>query len=205
MAQRIFRKADEEMKRIDNIGDTAWCSHHRDFHHISEFSSHSSRHNGLDGICRNGRNSINKKPLPKAKLAWRAIQERCLNKDGKHPSYFDVECRVSRKDFEDWYVIECEKWMKENPNKIPSVDRLDKHYEIGKIRIIEYGENSRIQSRNKNVHAKEGMAWCSSHQEYHPIEFFSKARNRINGLNANCKEITRKLDREQYQREKNKQ
>jgi 5-methylcytosine-specific restriction endonuclease McrA len=44
--------------------------------------------------------------------------------------------------------------------------------------------------------APAGFAWCSAHQEFHPVDAFGRDRSRANGLSGNCKAWKRVAQRD---------
>lgn len=85
----------------------------------------------------------NKTPEGKAARAWNCMKSRAGNRCGKQPSYVDVELRMTREEFLVWAIPEFEKKLAEDPNECWTIDRLEKHYELGKIEIVSKSENTR--------------------------------------------------------------
>jgi len=81
-------------------------------------------------------------PHGKAAIAWRGIVGR-LRKPELYPSYKHIQLKMTRKEFMDWAVPEISKFMKENPDIKPSIDRQDSegNYEISNIRVISHAQN----------------------------------------------------------------
>jgi hypothetical protein len=60
------------------------------------------------------------------------------------PSYKHVEIQITRDSFCGWAKPKIEEFLKQNPSRIPSVDRINPkgHYSIGNIRIMDLYENT---------------------------------------------------------------
>lgn len=98
---------------------------------------------------------------------------------------------MSRSDFLAWALPAYAEWMQANLGLTPSLDRIKPagHYEIGNLRILERGENSRLATGNLNVHAPEGMAWCGGQcKRYLPQSAFQRMQRAFNGLQKRCRE-----------------
>ena len=131
-----------------------------------------------------------KTPKGWATTAWANIVGRLRHDE----DYADVELRLTREEFVAWCVPAVTRWWKKNPGGKPSVDRIkdNGHYELGNIRILAAGENSRRRAYNKNSKAPPGKAWCSGHKAYLSINLFSPAPSRPPlGVNNRCKECKR--------------
>lgn len=128
-------------------------------------------------------------PRGRAHRAWYNIVDRAGNANGKSPAYADVELRMTQTEFLAWAVPEYSRWMKRNPEKIPSIDRRnqDGHYELGNIRIIEFAKNSRRKKWNKNVNAPTGQAWCCDCKSYKLKEDFCKDKTSFHGVSYICR------------------
>lgn len=104
--------------------------------------------------------------------------------------YKGIEVRMTRRTFEAWARPILTVWVKENPHRRPSIDRIDPrgHYEIGNIQIISTVENAmRTRSHKPNMAAPKGKAWCSDCREYYSKLDFYKCRSTWNGLSQRCK------------------
>jgi hypothetical protein len=133
----------------------------------------------------------------RTKMMWSNICNRVSNCNGRNPSYAHVELRMTKNEFVRWAVPALTRWMNKNPGLRPSVDIRDGgHYEVINLRILELGENARLQSRNRNVYAPVGMAWCARHKEYLSVACFGKRKNAMNGLMSSCRECQRRYMRE---------
>jgi hypothetical protein len=161
------------------------------------FYRNRSRKDGLTVRCIECSKKYNREyfgsPHGKAIVAWNNISGRATNSNGDNPSYADVELRMDRDEFIKWFVPEMEKWMAENPGIRGSVDRIrdEGHYEIGNLRIISMVANARKSMARKNVHAPDGMAWCSMCKAYLTVVSFHKNRSEFNGLQGRCKECNK--------------
>ena len=123
--------------------------------------------------------------------AWKHINERAENHDGKNPAYADVLIKITQSQFLEWcsdaYNVARQKY---GQTKL-SIDRIDNdgHYELGNLQIIPHSENAKKDK--PNVCAPEGMAWCGRCQIYWPRNCFYKNRNAYNGLASRCKSCCR--------------
>jgi hypothetical protein len=79
-------------------------------------------------------------PKGRASHTWYAM----LSRAGKKKGYEHVEVKMTKEQFLEWAVPKYEKWFKEHPNVVPSINRLDSkgHYEINNIEMISMRENS---------------------------------------------------------------
>lgn len=82
-------------------------------------------------------------PHGKAAIAWRGIVGR-LRKPELYPSYKHIQLKMTRNEFMNWAISAISKFMKENPNVKPSIDRQDSegNYELTNLRVISHAENS---------------------------------------------------------------
>lgn len=111
----------------------------------------------------------------KTRQAWHRICSRSLNADGNHPTYANIENRLDRREFEEWYgkgyFDGC------------SVDRIDNygHYQMSNIALIPHGENSKKSSIHVNFWAPTNSRWCCVCREYLSIDLFYKnaAKNTV--------------------------
>lgn len=131
-------------------------------------------------------------PAGRANRMWRGMIARANNSDGDHPTYADVELRMSRDEFISWAIPVLEEWYLKNPDVVPTVDRIENsgHYELGNLRFISGTENTHFRGTNRNVHGPEGHAWCSLCKRYLPSEHFSKDASSQHGLQNKCKDCT---------------
>jgi len=135
-------------------------------------------------------------PHGKAVCTWTQINERAENKNGKCPTYANVKVLMTREEWLEWAVPEYEKAMKKWPNERISVNRLDQHYEIGKLEIIPHRENVIQKPSNKNVHAPDGMAWCGRCKAYLDTKDFHKCKTYAKGVYCYCINCTAALYQE---------
>lgn len=128
-------------------------------------------------------------PIGRANAMWQGIQRRSHNNDGMHPTYRDVDIRMTKEEFLLWAVPALREWYAHSPQSTPTLDRIDSsgHYEISNLRLLTAKENTHYRGSNKNVYAPKGMAWCSVCKTYLPkINFYSDSR-KMNGLQTRCK------------------
>ena len=123
-------------------------------------------------------------PSAMALRAWHSLVSRTKN----HKDYQHVKVLMSRNDFLTWALPEFDAWMRANPELRPSVDRIEPsgHYELGNIRVLERGQNSRRARKNHNVYAPAGQAWCGRCKAYKTVGEFSKNKINYNGLQQYC-------------------
>jgi hypothetical protein len=138
------------------------------------------------------------RPRRRAFRAWQMIERRCMNRDGRNPSYASVELRLTKDAFLVWAIPAFTAYYEQHPEVLqshdprdwPSVDRIrgDGHYEAGNLQILAMGENARLNGQHRHVSAPDGMAWCSTHRQYHPRGAFARHAARYNGLQKHCKQ-----------------
>lgn len=184
-----------------------YCPHCKKELAASFFYLNSHRKSGLSILCKTCHKLYESSPERRAKRTWNTINCRS---GGRQKSYADVLVLMTRNEFLNWAIPEYKKWMRNNPNMTPSLDRIDpsKHYSINNIRIIERGENCRLSRNHMNVHAPNGTAWCHSCKEYLDISYFWKSKSSYNGLQKRCKQcqteaINRSHDLQVYRRQTN--
>jgi len=139
---------------------------------------------------------IHQTPLYRAKAAYNLMQARCLNKNGKNPTYADVELRVTLDVWLSWAIPEYERFQREHPGATPNVSRIgDKgHYELGNIRLLTVSENCREQEgRGEYSRKEDGTKKCSCCKIIQGSEQFRKNRSRHDGLGAQCKTCMKKF------------
>ena len=128
-------------------------------------------------------------PEGRASSAWTSMLDRVGNRRGKTPTYANIHVRMTRGEFLAWATPVLAEWMRENPGKTPSLDRIDghDHYRIGNLRFVTRVENTRTRTSNKNIHAPTGMAWCGICKSYLSQSRFHRESRRANGLSTRCK------------------
>lgn len=131
-------------------------------------------------------------PTTKAIAVWHGILQRAGNASGRHPTYANIEVRMSRAEFLAWAVPAYRRFERKNPGSRASVDRKDPdgHYEIRNLRVIAMVANQRLAKANKNIHAPKGKAWCAICRSYKPKEAFDKNSTSWHRLSSYCKECT---------------
>lgn len=156
----------------------------------SSFYKHSGRKNGASILCKSCYKEYEASPERRAKRTWNTLHCRVRMQS----SYDGIEIRMTRKEFLCWAIPQYQAWMNANPDDCPSLDRKDPkaHYQIGNLRILERGENSRLASNHPNVFAPLGMAWCGTHKAYLPVQNFQRCQSNFNGLQQRCAECQNK-------------
>lgn len=142
--------------------------------------------------------AIHRTPLYRAKAAYNGMLARCLNKNGKNPTYANVEIRMSLSEWLAWAIPEYTKFLAEHPNEKPNAARVgDKgHYEIGNIRIITMTQNCEEQAgRFINAVQPNGMKRCVTCKEPRPVGEFNKNKGRWDGLASDCKSCIREYNK----------
>lgn len=81
------------------------------------------------------------------------IKRRCNNKDGKHPSYANIECKLTASEFIEWATPFYKQFIIEHPNETPSVHRIRNHdhYQLDNLKIIPLSENSKLSHHPDNI------------------------------------------------------
>jgi len=133
---------------------------------------------------------IHRTPLYRAKAAYLGMLKRCLNANGKNPTYSCVELRMTLEEFLEWSLPRYAEFISEFPNTVPNVARYnDKgHYEIGNIEII-----SRLENQQQTTYkaAIEGYKTCSKCNINKSIDSFVKHKGKPDGLSYECRECKR--------------
>jgi hypothetical protein len=138
---------------------------------------------------------IHRTPIYRAKAAYYGMLARCENKNGKSPSYVNVQLKMTWEEWLEWAVPQYELFDKEHPGEMPNAARNGDigHYELGNIRVVSCSENQAEQSRRGIAQARpDGTKRCSICKDIKDIEEFSKNKSRPDGLHSNCKECQRK-------------
>lgn len=80
-----------------------------------------------------------------ARKAFENMRLRAENRSGRHPTYSNVQLRISRNEFIEWVLAEMPWFQFRHPGLRPSIDRKDarSHYELGNIQLLPQRENSR--------------------------------------------------------------
>ena len=139
---------------------------------------------------------IHRTPLYRAKAAYSLMKARCLNRNGKNPTYAKVELRMTLEEWLSWAIPEYERFQNDHPGEIPNISRLgDKgHYELGNVRLLTVSENCHEQEGNREYSLKEdGTKKCSCCKQVQPADQFRKNRSRYDGLGAQCKTCMKKF------------
>ncbi len=181
---------------------------------LESFCKNKSKPDGLATECRDCVSKRNKRlsregklreryhrmaetPEGRAAISWNNLNTRVK----KHKCYQTVRVLVSREEFMAWAIPELQKWMLDNPGKVPSVDRKDGngHYEIGNMQILEYQVNCGKTRRSINSSLPDGFKKCGQCEQTLPFDKFKKVKPGATGtfgLYGWCVECTRAYDRE---------
>jgi len=133
---------------------------------LADFRLNSKKPEGYDTICKacynhRARTRYQKRyrdtPVGRANQTWHKILQRVHNKNGKNPSYAQVELRMTQEEFMAWAVPKYKTWDKDNPGKTPSINRIDPfgHYELKNLEIISLDENIRKPKTNSKVNSHD--------------------------------------------------
>jgi hypothetical protein len=139
---------------------------------------------------------IHRTPLYRAKAAYCGMQARCLNKNGKSPTYANVELRMTRSEWLAWAVPEYEKFSVNFPNDRPNAARHrdEGHYEIGNISVISDEDNrDERTARSESLAREDGTKRCSKCKDIKTIDDFYNSARMLDGLQKNCKACCRKM------------
>lgn len=152
----------------------------------SSFFANAGRKDGRSVLCKTCFRQYESSPERRAKRTWNTIKFR----SGRQKGYEHVRVEMTRDEFIGFAVPAYTEWMSEHPGLCPSIDRIDSEgpYSLANIRVIERGENSRLQKRHKNVFAPPGMAWCHACKKYLDQSLFWKSAGSFNGLQHRCKQ-----------------
>jgi hypothetical protein len=139
---------------------------------------------------------IHRTPLYRAKSAYCGMQARCLNKNGKSPTYANVELRMTLNEWLAWSLPEYEKFSIEHPEDSPNAARHGDagHYEIGNISIVtdEYNRAERT-ARSESLAKEDGTKRCSKCKYVKTVDDFYNSARMLDGLQKNCKDCCRKM------------
>jgi hypothetical protein len=122
------------------------------------------------------------------------MQARCLNKNGKNPTYAGVELRMTMKEWVAWAVPEYERFILSYPDQTPNAARFKDvgHYEIGNVRIISLSQNCAEQPiRGIGLLKTDGTKRCSDCKGVKGSNSFSKNRATKDGFHNICKDCVR--------------
>lgn len=144
------------------------CSHCKEKKSTKEFHKNSFAVYGLSKWCKNCNiketQKVRKTPKGLASVKWTGIIFRAENRKGNTPAYENVKLLMTREEFMNWAIPEITRFLKQFPNKTPSVDRKDSfgHYELSNLRIVDRGINSLNRPINKNVfNENKSLVWVS--------------------------------------------
>lgn len=163
----------------------------------SEFRRSKKSADGLWSYCRPCGAELTRRyfrtPRGRAFSAWRLMNRRVR----VQPEYAGIEVRMTKEAFLEWAVPRFEAWIAERPDEVPTIDRIESagHYEIGNIRLLEWGENCRQRRNAHNIHAPDGQAWCSACKQYLAVDNFCRNASTGSGLNAVCRDCATKAAR----------
>lgn len=128
---------------------------------LNSFRKNKDKAQGRDTICKQCYSAKAKKyqkryresPQGRAVQTWHKILQRVGNKDGKNPSYSDVELRMTKQEFLEWAIPQYKNW---NESTTPSINRIDPygHYEIDNLEIISLESNILKPKRTMTSHTK---------------------------------------------------
>lgn len=101
--------------------------------------------------------AIHRTPLYRVKASYSGMKIRCLNANGKNPTYAKVELRMTLSEFIAWALPRYAKFIAEHPNESPCTARFGDrgHYEISNIKVISVADNRKETVRPspaKNTH-----------------------------------------------------
>lgn len=90
-----------------------------------------------------------------ANRSWQRLVSRANNRDGRHPTYVNVDVRMTKNEFLEWAIPRYKEWIETHfAYEIPTIDRIDStaHYEIMNIRILSKSDNSMRSGKPDTVH-----------------------------------------------------
>ena len=128
---------------------------------------------------------IHRTPLYRAKAAYRNMQIRCLNANGKSPSYSNVELKMSLEEWLDWSIPLYEDFIASHPGVTPSVGRKgDKgHCEIGNLEIVSaYSNRLQAARRQKPKYVIITCHHCGNEFEKQKRYYDSKKKHNTVGF-----------------------
>jgi hypothetical protein len=139
--------------------------------------------------------AIHRTPKYRAKASYNGMLARCLNRNGKNPSYASVELRISLEEWMSWAVPIYEKCMKEFPDDTPTVARNGDsgHYEFGNVSVVPWRKNRDEQGARGVARVQpDGTKRCTTCKLFKLAEkAFSKKRGTPDGYAYHCKDCAR--------------
>ncbi len=116
------------------------------------------------------------------------MKRRCLNANGKNPTYAQVELRMTQDEWLAWAIPRYEAFDREFPGESPNAGRQDDcgHYEIGNIRIIPHRQNRAEQG--EACRAKNGIKRCSRCKQTKSTAAFGYKLASSDGLDYWCRQ-----------------
>ena len=93
---------------------------------------------------------------------------------------------------EDFSIDHKESWLNVDPVLFWDLDNIAfSHLRCNTVAGLKRGRGA-VPYNEKASKAPPGMAWCSGHKDYLPVENFGKSGSRKNGLYHYCRECRRK-------------
>ena len=160
----------------------------------------------VSGLCRNCKSvgtsrAYYSSPIGKASLAWNNLLKRV-----KRKSYEGVEVRIAKNEFIQWYLESLKEWIKDNPDRKPSVDRIknDGHYELSNLQFLELQENRAKNSRCRNISkdCPSGCRWCPGCMSYVEYKGFYQGSS---GFSVRCKKCIRASYKKRTEEKQNRE
>lgn len=132
--------------------------------------------------------TIHQTPLYRATAAYSGMKARCLNANGKNPTYAVVELKMTLEQWLEWAVPRYERFIADRPGVSPSAARKGDagHYEIGNVEIISNIENRAQQAKPGQLRPDGMKRCCSCRTDKSAVEFAKNKSNR-DGLHTQCK------------------
>lgn len=130
---------------------------------------------------------IHRTPRYRARAAYNGMKKRCLNANGKNPTYKNVELRMSLESWLLWAIPRYARFIGRYRHLSPCAARIgDKgHYEIGNIQIISTRRNSR-ETNSCRYDLSKGERPCTFCKEVKPLPQFYKRGARVTSRCRKC-------------------
>lgn len=131
---------------------------------------------------------IHRTPIYRARAAYANMVRRCLNRDGRSPTYDGVELRMTRAAFIAWSIPRYKRFAVQHPDCIPNIARKNDsgHYEIGNIRLVTISDN-RVEQTLRSRVGVDGCKACSTCRTRKHSSEFNKNRSRPDGIASQCR------------------
>ena len=174
------RKLPEEFKRLCRVCNECrevkdglkMCGKCHDWKSLDDFYNDKRQPDGKTSWCKactykqpawKGRTKYAEYPPKLLKMAegkWAGMHDRCNDPERHNANcYRGIEVRVKKDEFIRWIIPELERFYREHPYEVASIDRInpDGHYEWGNMRVISLWRNSWRNRSNPEALLPDGF------------------------------------------------